>query len=79
MATTAEELHTVIDHLSAEDQARMLAYARELAQQRAFPLTPLPPGTPGSAIVHLRVSPEGGEAMEQALEDCENKPSLTSR
>ena len=69
MATTAEELHTMIDHLSAEDQARMLGYARELAQLQAFPHTPLPPGTPGSAIANLRVSPEGGDAMEQALAD----------
>ena len=79
MATTAEELHTVIDHLSAEDRARMLTYARELARQQGFPLTSLPAGTPGSAIAHLRVSPEGGEAMEQALENCDNVSSLTSR
>ncbi len=71
MATTAEELHTMIDHLSAQDQERMLAYARELAQPQPYPHTPLPPGTPGSAIADLRVSPEGGEAMERALEDCE--------
>ena len=69
MSTTAEELHTMIDHLSAEDQARMLGYARELAQLQGFPHRPLPLGTPGSAIANLRVSPEGGDAMEQALAD----------
>jgi len=69
MATTAEELHHMIDHLSEHDQERMLAYARELAQP--YPHTPLPPGTPGSVIANLRVSPDGGEVMEQALEDCE--------
>ncbi len=71
MATTTEELHHMIDRLSPEDQERMLAYAHELAQLQSIPQTPLPPGTPGRAIANLRVSPEGGAAMEQALEDCE--------
>lgn len=78
MATTAEVQHIVIDHLSATDQARMLVYARALAQPQGFPHTPLALGTPGSAIANLRVSSEGGEEMEQALVDCENIPSLTS-
>jgi hypothetical protein len=29
MATTAEELHRMIDQLSPEEQERMLAFARE--------------------------------------------------
>lgn len=71
MTTTAEELHHMIDHLSAKDQERMLAYARELEQPRPLPRTPLPPGSPGNAIANLRVSAEGGAVMKQALEDCE--------
>lgn len=71
MATPVEELRHMIDQLSPQDQERLLAYARELAQAQPLPHTPLPPGTPGSAIVGLRVSPEGGEAMERALEDIE--------
>ena len=71
MATTTDELHNLIDQMSAQDQQRILAFARELAGLSPHPPTPLPPGTPGSAISDLRVSPEGGEAMEHALEDCE--------
>jgi hypothetical protein len=68
MATTAEELHRMIDQLPPQDQERLLTYARKLAQ---LAHTPLPPGAPGSTIADLRVSPEGGAAMEQALEDSE--------
>lgn len=71
MATTAEELLTVINQLPPQDQERILSYARELARQHDLPHTPLPPGTPGRLIADLRVSPEGGDAMERALEDCE--------
>jgi hypothetical protein len=71
MTTTAEALRQVIDQLSPHDQERLLTYARELAHPNLLPRTPLPPGTPGSAIADLRVSPEGGEVMEQAIEDCE--------
>ena len=44
---------------------------RALANPPFFPHTPLPPGTPGYIAAQLRVSPEAGEAMEQALEDTE--------
>jgi hypothetical protein len=44
---------------------------RALANPPLFPHTPLPPGTPGYIAAQLRVSPEAGEAMEQALEDTE--------
>lgn len=71
MATTAEELHHMIDQLSPEEQERLLAYARELAQPQPYPRTPLPPGTPGSVVAQLSVSPEVGEAMERALEETE--------
>lgn len=73
MATTSEELHTMIDQLSAQDQERILAYARELAQPQPYPpaRSPLPPGTPGSIVAQLSVSPEVGAALEAAHEECE--------
>ncbi len=71
MATTAEELRQVIEQLSPENQERMLAFARELAQPQPYPHTPLPPGTPGPVVAQLFVSAEVGEAMARALEDTE--------
>jgi hypothetical protein len=77
MATIAEEIQEAVAHLPPSDQQRVLAYVRSLAQaaQTAqaspVPHTPLPPGTPGSVIANLRVSPELGEALERALEDTE--------
>jgi len=71
MATTAEELHTMIDRLPAQDQERMLAYARELARPRPAPRTPLPPGTPPEVLLRFTVSPEVGEALEQAFIESE--------
>jgi hypothetical protein len=71
MATTIEELLRMIDQLSPQDQERVLAYTHELAAAQHLPHTMLPPGTPGHMIANLRVSPEGGAAMEQALDDCE--------
>ena len=39
----------------------------------SLPTTPLPPGTPGNALLQLRFlsSREDAEAMERALQDCE--------
>ncbi len=77
MATTSEELHSMIDQLSAQDQERILAYARELAQPYPQPQpypparAPLPPGTPGSVVAQLSVSPEVGAALAAAHEECE--------
>jgi hypothetical protein len=71
MATTPEELHTLIGQLSQTDQERVLAYVRELAHKAPFPHTPLPPGTPGYIIAGLSVSPEVGEDLARALEDTE--------
>ncbi len=67
MATTAEELHAMIDRLPSRDQARILAYARELEQRKPYPHTPLPPGTPPEVLLRFTVSPEVGEALEQAF------------
>ena len=67
MATTAEELHTMIDRLPAQDQERMLAYARELARPRPAPGTPLPLGTPPEVLLRFTVSPEGAEALASSL------------
>jgi hypothetical protein len=72
MATIAEELSSILTRLSARDQERVLSFARELAHPPlAFPHTLPPPGTPGHVVAKLRVSPETGEAMERALEECE--------
>jgi len=71
MATITEELSSLLARLSPRDQERVLNFARELAHPPVFPHTPLPPGTPGHVVAKLRVSPEVGEAMEQALEDTE--------
>lgn len=66
MATTVEELRSLIDRLPPQDQERMLAYARELAQPRPAPRTPLPTGSPPEALLRFTVSSEVGEALEQA-------------
>ncbi|HLY30233.1 MAG TPA: hypothetical protein VKQ36_04345 [Ktedonobacterales bacterium] len=66
MAATAEELHHMIDRLSPEEQERLLAYAHELAQPGPLPRTPLPPGSPPEALLRFTVTPEVGEALEQA-------------
>ena len=77
MATITEEIQEAVAHLPPSDQQRVLAYVRALAQAaqtaQPFPVphTPLPPGTPGSVLANLRVSPELGEALERALEDTE--------
>jgi hypothetical protein len=77
MATITEEIQEAVAHLAPSDQQRVLAYVRSLAQSAATAppssvlLSPLPPGTPGSVIANLRVSPELGEALERALEDTE--------
>lgn len=71
MATIAEELASVLEQLPERDQERVLSFARALANPPEFPHTPLPAGTPGHVVAQLRVSPEVGEAMERAHEECE--------
>jgi hypothetical protein len=72
MSTIAEELNALLAQLPPSEQERVLNFARDLARPPiVIAHTPLPPGTPGSIVAQLRVSPEVGEAMEQALADCE--------
>ena len=79
MATVLEELHKVVERLSPYNQRRVLEFAERLTETEqtsvrlSMSTTPLPPGTPGSALLQLgfKLSPEDVEAMERALEDCE--------
>lgn len=79
MATVLEEIHKIVERLSFDHQQRVLEFLQNLTQssQTSIPLsvptTPLPPGTPASALLRLRFlsSPEDIQAMERALEDCE--------
>lgn len=71
MATIADELSSILAQLPPREQERVLSFARALAHPPNLPHTPLPPGTPGSIVARLRVPPEAGEAMEQALADTE--------
>lgn len=72
MSTIAEELTALLAQLPPSEQERVLNFARDLARPPiVVKHSPLPPGTPGSVVAQLRVSPEVGEAMQQALEDTE--------
>lgn len=78
MSAVAEELTGLLDHLSTEDQQRVLDYARALARPRQGPLiaprTPLPPGTPIRDLARF-VPSAPSEAIEDMAriieEDCE--------
>ena len=79
MATISEEISKIIERLSLDRQQKVLEFAQKLTQTDqatvplSLPTTPLPPGTPGSALIQMRFmsSREDAEAMERALEDCE--------
>jgi hypothetical protein len=79
MATIIEELNKLVERLSLAQQKKVLEFAQQLKETEqtsiplSFPTTPLPPGTPGSALLrlHFMSSKEDAEAMERALEDCE--------
>ena len=75
MATTPEEIRTIVERLSPDDQKRVLEFAQELAQTdytfASLPRSVLPPGTPGSVLMRFKLPLEDVEAMERALEDCE--------
>ncbi|HLJ81539.1 MAG TPA: hypothetical protein VKT52_08645 [Ktedonobacterales bacterium] len=71
MATIAEELSSLVAQLPPREQERVLSFARELAHPHAFPHSPLPPGSPPDSLLRIQLDPEVGEAMEQALADCE--------
>ncbi len=72
MATIAEELASLVAQLPPREQERVLEFARELTSPPVFPHTPLPPGNPPDALLRLRVDPDVGEAMAQALAECES-------
>jgi hypothetical protein len=75
MATVLEELQMIVEQLSPDNQRRVLELAQALAQTHSFPvplpITKLPPGTPGSALLDFSLPQEVIEAMEEALKDCE--------
>ena len=79
MATVLEELHKTVERLSPNDQRQVLEFAQRLTETEqasvpmAVPTTPLPPGTPGSALLRFKLPLEDAEAMERALEDCERR------
>lgn len=75
MATIAEEITSLIERLSPNDQKGVLELACGLVNLPAFLHTPLAPDTPGEVLAQLRVSPVVGEAMERALEECERVDS----
>jgi hypothetical protein len=75
MATVFEELRNLIERLSPDYQQKVLEFAQGLVQTSysvsSLPVTPLPPGTPGSVLLRFVLPDEDVEAMERALEDCE--------
>ncbi len=79
MATTIEEIQALVKRLPPDDQQQVLEFAQGLARLHralsSLPKTPLPPGTPGAALITtllgLKLSSEDIDAMERALEDCE--------
>jgi hypothetical protein len=79
MSTVLEEIHKIVERLPLTYQQRVLEFVQRLTQTDqttvplSFPTTPLPPGTPGSALLQVRFkfSREDFEAMKRALEDCE--------
>ena len=72
MATIAEEINEAVAHLAPSDQQRVLNYARGLIHVDTLPHTALPPGTPPEVLLRFSVSPEVGEAMQQAMEESEH-------
>lgn len=75
MATIPEKIRSVVEQLSPDYQQIVLAFAEGLIQ--AHHVSPssrtslLPVGTPGKALLGFKLPLEDIEAMEQALEDCE--------
>lgn len=75
MATTVEEIQSLVEQLSPEYQRRVLEIVQEMTQElqaiQSLPKSTLPPGTPGWKLLRFTVSPEDAAIMEKALEDCE--------
>jgi hypothetical protein len=78
MENIIEQLRELMEHLSSENQKRVLEYAQALARTdqlvTSLPM-PLPPGISGAELLakiqNSKLSPEDIDAMERALEDCE--------
>lgn len=79
MATTIEEIQTLVEQLPPTDQQKVLELAQRLAEMQRFldslPKSTLPPGTPGNVLLEVlqrfQLPLEAVEAMERAIEDCE--------
>jgi hypothetical protein len=75
MATVPEEIRSLVERLSPDLQRQVLKFAQGLAQSYkgivSLPKSKLPPGPPGTVLVHFKLPLEDAEAMERALEDCE--------
>lgn len=75
MATTPEEIRSVVERLAPDLQRQVLKFAQRLAQSSKdtvpLPETPLPPGTPAATLLRFKLPIADAEAMERALEDCE--------
>jgi hypothetical protein len=71
MSTIADEINEAVASLLPSDQQRVLNYARALTHATALPHSSLPPGTPPEVLLRFVVSSEVGEAMAQAMEECE--------
>ena len=76
MATVPEEIQAIVKHLSPDEQLWVLDFAQRLVQThsrvRPLPRSTPPPGTPGKALLGIKLPLEDVEAMERAImEDCE--------
>ncbi len=60
MATPIEEINKLFEQLSPDRQQRVLEYAQNLAKTDRLapflPTTPLPPGTPGRALLQIQIA-----------------------
>jgi hypothetical protein len=73
MATSADELLDVLSRLPADQQRRVLGYARALAE-RSLPISTPPPGKPASELLKFppTLTHEEVESMRRAIEEgCE--------
>jgi hypothetical protein len=75
MATTPEEIRSLVERLPPDLQRQVLNFAQGLTRiykdTVSLPKTPLPPGTSGATLLRFKLPIEDAEAMERALEDCE--------
>lgn len=71
MATIADEIAEILSRLSAEEQDRVLNYARALERAVRASRSRLPPGTPLTDLAPYfgTISREQADEMERAIED----------